>query len=120
VDIDDQYRLWESDAALLAEIGRTLFVQPTRVTVRLPAALAARALAAWQREGSGDQLPDESAAQRITRRRAATVSLIGLAVENQGLAGDKDVVIGFDAWHIGDAFDAADEAGLLIGLFSPE
>ena len=120
MDIDDQYRLWESDADLLAEIGRTLFVQPTRVTVRLPGLLAARALAAWQRDESGDKLPDESVAQRMTRRRAGAVGLIGLAVENTGLAVDGDVVISLDAWSIGDAFDAADEAGLLIGLFPPE
>jgi len=120
VDLEDEYRLWENDANLLAEVGRVLFVQPTRIAVRLPRTLAERALAAWQRDDSTGGPSDASLAQGIVRQRAASVALIGLAIKNEGLAGDDDVVVTLDAREIGDALEAADEAGLLNGLAAPE
>ena len=41
---EDIYRVWDEDAELHAQVGRHLFEQPTRVTVRLPRQMAAAAV----------------------------------------------------------------------------
>jgi hypothetical protein len=117
----DDYVVWEADSEILAEIGRCLFTQDLRVTVRLPAELAAKALARWQREVSdAPQLAEESHAQRIVRHRAGTLGLIGLSIESRGSASNgDDLVLDLDAWYIGLALEAADDSGLLDGLSPP-
>ncbi len=113
--------VWEADGEILAEIGRCLFAQNLRVTVRLPADLAAKALARWQREVSdAPQLAEESHAERTVRHRAGTLGLIGLSIESRGSADNgDDLVVDLDAWYIGLALEAADDSGLLDGLFPP-
>jgi hypothetical protein len=46
----DSYAVWAADAEILAEIGRQVSSQLTKVTVRLPKVLADQALASWRRE----------------------------------------------------------------------
>ena len=76
--------------------------------------LSNEALAAWQRDGYTGDLPDrETAEQRSARSRAATLSLIGLSVEDRGVVDGEDVVVELDAWFIGHALAAADDDGLL-------
>jgi hypothetical protein len=77
----DDYERGQADGESLAEIGRCLFTQDLRVTVRLPAELAAQALASWQREES-DAAPRaaESPAERTVRHRAGTLGLIGISM----------------------------------------
>jgi hypothetical protein len=116
----DDYMLWQADGEILAEIGRCLFTQDLRVKVRLPADLAAKALASWQRdESDAPQLAEETDAQRIVRHRAGMLGLIGLSIESESSVHDGDVVLDLDAWFIGSALEAADESGLLEGLLPP-
>ena len=114
MDSDEAYRIWAADAALLSEIGRALGQQPVEITVRLPKALADRALASWQRDVVDVPLPDaETPAQRTTRHRAGTTGLIGLSVEQNGIAEGDEVSVRLDAWFIGNALEAADDDGVL-------
>jgi len=95
----NNYALWQADGEVLAEIGRSLFMQDLRITVRLPAGLAAQALASWQREESNAPLAtDESHAQRIVRHRGASLALIGLSIESESSVDGGDVVLDLDAW----------------------
>jgi hypothetical protein len=116
----DDYTRWQADGEILAEIGRCLFTQDLRVKVRLPAALAAKALATWQRdESETPQLAGETHDQRTARHRAGMLGLIGLSIESESSVSDGDVVLDLDAWFIGSALEAADESGRLEGLLPP-
>jgi hypothetical protein len=117
---DDPYRTWANDADTLAKIGRHLFGQPLRVSVRLPRSLANEALAAWQRDDDDDPLPDETQQQEQARHRAGTLGLIGLSIENGGLIQGDEVVVGLDAWNIGTALDTAEQGGTLDGITPPQ
>lgn len=120
--VDDfAYGVWEGDALLLAEIGRSLFAQDLRVRVRLPSALAASALGAWERDDPSDGLlGDETPEQRSVRRQAGNLALIGLAVEQRSGESDEGwTVVEVDAWQIGAALDAAEERDLLAGIAPP-
>ena len=118
---DPDYAIWRDDAELLAEIGRCLFVQDLRVSVRLPASLATRALAAWERDDPENEIPeDENPSERTVRHQAGSLALIGLAIENRSGASDADhVTVELDAWQIGAALDAADERQLLNDVRPP-
>jgi len=113
------YDAWASDAALLAEIGGALFPQETRVRVRLPRSLAERAVMSWDREDFEGDLPPETLERRVVRHRAGFAALIGLAIEECGQTEGEEVVVELDAWEIGAAFEAADEAGLLSEVKAP-
>lgn len=116
MDSEADYRVWAEDAQTLAEIGRHLFLQPTRISVRLPRALAERAVAAWQRNEDTGALAPETAKERETRHRAGTLSLIGVSIEERAVAQGDEVVVEVDAWYIGEALEAANDAGLLDGI----
>jgi hypothetical protein len=47
------------------------------------------------------------------------LALIGLSVETTGVLDGDDVVVDADAWCVGDALGAADDAGLLVGMVPP-
>ncbi len=114
------YRQWEQDAEILAEIGRHLFPQDLKITVRLSKDLADRGLAAWSRDEEGETLPpDETPEQRQARHRAGELGLIGLSVETNGVPDGDDVVVQLEAWGIGAALAVADEVGLLTDLKPP-
>jgi hypothetical protein len=110
---DERYERWHEDARVLAEVGRQLSTQPTRVQVRLSRALAAAARSAWERDAEERPLPAETAEQRQFRHRAGTLGLIGLCIENGGSDDGDEVVVELDAWEIGLALEAADDAGFL-------
>ncbi len=82
-----------TDAVVLGRLGDVWGeVELPRVTVALPADLAAAAVEAWERH---DPTPppdhDESPAQHLARRRAEALALIGGAVAERGRP-DGDVV----------------------------
>jgi hypothetical protein len=106
---------WNNDAGALAQIGAALFPQPTRVTVKVPAELAEAAVTAWNREDiDEDSDREETAEEATTRARAGSFALIGAAVESRGEpTDDGHVTVDLDAWFIGHALDAADDAGLV-------
>ena len=109
MDTDRQLR-YRQDAKLLGEIGAVLVqADIPRFEVRLPRALAEKALAAWQREIDEAPLDPESYEQRAQRHRAATLALIGLSIQNSGRWEDEHVVVDLSANLIGVAVDAADD-----------
>lgn len=118
--LEADYAQWADDTAVLAEVGRALFSQETRLPVRLPADLAAAAVAAWDRDDSGTELPEvESAEQLRVREGAGHLALIGLAVSERGRRDGDDWLVEMQAWDIGAAFDAAEAAGRLDGIDPP-
>jgi hypothetical protein len=107
---------WTDDATALAQIGAALFAQSTRLKVRVPRELAEAALAAWTREDIESESDEqrETHDQAITRARAGSFALIGAAIEKRGEPADDDhVTVDLDAWFVGHALDAADDAGLI-------
>lgn len=110
---EERYERWRDDARILAEVGRQLSTQPTRVQVRLSRSLAAAARSAWERDADERPLPTETAEQRRVRHGAGTLGLIGLCIENGSSDDGDEVVVELDAWDIGLALEAADDAGLL-------
>lgn len=70
-------------------------------------------MAAWERDDSGGELVSENPQQRAIRHRAATLALIGLTVQEDGVAEGDEVAVELDAWYIGHALDAAEDDGLL-------
>jgi len=110
---DDAYKQWLVDGGVLAQIGAEFAKQATGVEVRLPRALADLAVASWQRDDELEDLDAESTDQRAIRCRAAALSLIGATLEVAGQPDGDEVVVRLDAWFVGDALNAADDAGLL-------
>lgn len=116
---EDPSVLWAQDAQLLAEVGRHLFDQDTRVQVRLPRAMAAAAVARWEGDGDDRPLAPATDVQRAVRHQAGTLGLIGLCVQNSGVEDGNDIVVDMPSWYIGLALEAAGDAGL-IGPPGPE
>ncbi|GAA2839445.1 hypothetical protein [Kribbella solani] len=102
---------YADEARVLGEIGtafRAAELPPLRVTV--PAALAARAVAAWERDDEGAVPPVEDAAERVRRHRAGTLALIGLTIKERGqLDAAGNTVVDLSPELIGVAMDAADK-----------
>jgi hypothetical protein len=73
--VTPEYERYAVDAAVLAEIGRAIFPQPTRLRVPLPRPLADLAVAAWAREVNDEDKvpPSEETPEQITARRRASV-----------------------------------------------
>jgi hypothetical protein len=119
-----EYERYAADAAVLGQIGRAVFPQPTSIRARLPRVLADLAAAAWARDedDAENAAPREEVPEQTTaRHQAGRLALIGLSIERAGggmPAGD-DVLVDLEAWNIGCAFDAAEDAGLLAGLRPP-
>jgi len=101
--------VYRREARLLGELGAPLVrVELPRVEVRLPRALAKRAVAAWERDDDGPAEP-ETFEQRVLRHRAATFSLIGLEISERGRWDGDEVLIALDAGLISAAVDASDD-----------
>ena len=110
VTADPRYEVWRKDADTLEDVGRALVGEARRVRVRLPRALAVAAVASWEREDPNGELPAETPEQWTVRDRAATLSLIGLSIADSGVWEGDGVVVDLDAWFIGNALQAAEEA----------
>lgn len=107
---------WKRDETVLARIGAAFFAQETEIEIRLPKSLADEAVSAWQRNDESDvELAGESAEEGIVRRRAGTLGLIGCALEDRGRLEGNDVIVKLDAWFIGDALTAAEDANMIEG-----
>jgi hypothetical protein len=120
VTIEDDYSQWAEDGLVLAQVGRALFPQRLKVQVRIPRQLADQAIASWERDDSGAHLPSpEPSEQAAIRDRGATLSLIGLSVQQGGIEDGEDVVVDLDAWYIGNALNAAEQEGLLTDVRPP-
>ena len=108
--MERNYGVWEADARLLQSMWDYLLPQSPVVQIRLPKAVAAEVLAAWQRDDGEGNLPKESLDQGVIRDQAATLALIGLAIESTGAEEGDEVVFELDAWVLGNALSAADWA----------
>lgn len=76
-----QYARYRGDAAILRAIGRVLH-EAAATTADLPPQLADAAVDAWARDECEVSALEETLEQRQARQDAATLALIGLAVEN--------------------------------------
>jgi hypothetical protein len=109
MEATDRQRLCREDARILGQIGALLAeTELPKVTVRLSSALARAAVEAWRREDE-DEPDKESAEQRVARRRAGTLALIGLALEEGGRDEGDFVLVDLSPDLIGFAVDAADD-----------
>jgi hypothetical protein len=103
-------RQYRDDAQVLGELGWSLSrAELPAVEVRLPRALGEKAVAAWDREGNEGPLDRENYEQRVLRRRAGTLGLIGLSIVERGRWGVDEVVVPLGPDLIGVAVDAADD-----------
>jgi hypothetical protein len=102
-------RLWREDALALGEVGEVWAAADLpRIEVRLPRALAERAVAAWERDDDEGLLGTETFEQRTLRHRAGTLALIGLGVTERGRWEGDEVVVELHPDVIGSAVDASD------------
>ncbi|MFE9789930.1 hypothetical protein ACFYO7_31610 [Nocardia salmonicida] len=102
-DPNTRYR---DDSKVLAAIGEWIGPRVQPVSVRLPHELAQAAVAAWNRDETGEigeQAPDQYA----LRDRAAELALIGLAVSERGRRDGEDVVVDLHATSVAAAMHAA-------------
>jgi hypothetical protein len=113
VGMDKNHEDWVADAATLHELAQELLPQSPKVQLRLPRALADRAVAVRQRDEEPVNLPQETDEQRSIRNDAGTLGLIGLSIEDTGTEDGNDVVFRLDAWILGVALESADRAGRL-------
>ena len=106
----ERQQRYRHEAGLLGEIGALLAkVDLPSTEVRLPRAVAEQALAAWQRDADERPLDPETYEQGMRRRRAATLSLIGLSIETAGRWDNDHVTVELHPQLIGEALEAADE-----------
>jgi hypothetical protein len=82
------------------------------VTVTIPKTLAEKAVQAWERDDQGEP-GDETHEEGLARTRAGTLALIGLTIQERGRWEDDHVVTELDSWYVGNALDAADDAGMI-------
>jgi hypothetical protein len=106
----DRQRQYREDALVLGELGSALFHgELPKVEVRLPRALAEKAVAAWERDDDDGPPDPEDFEQRAQRHRAATLALIGLSIVNGGRWDADDVVVELSSDFIGEAASASDD-----------
>lgn len=105
----ERQRLYRMDAEVLGQLGCVLAqVDLPNIEVRLPRDVAESAVAAWERDDT-DDIDVETFEQRVRRRRAATLALIGLSIVNAGRWEGEEVVVPLGADLIGVAVDVADD-----------
>ncbi len=104
-------KMYREEAAVLGKIGQQLLgAEMPQIEVRLPRDVAEAAVAAWERDDDESAGPiSETFEQRVVRSRAASLSLIGLAISERGRWTDDDVVVALDPVFIGKAVEAADD-----------
>ena len=96
-------------AVVLGTLGRVFSVQEMPlVEVRIPKELAERAVGSWERQRDHPRGPlvDETAEERLQRRRAWTLALVGLAIFDSAVWQDDGAVVGLSPVIIGRALDA--------------
>jgi hypothetical protein len=103
--------VYANDARVLGLIGTTFRaagLPAIRVTV--PAALAERAVAAWEHDDTSTPAGPEDTFARLQRQRAGALALIGLSITETGkLDADGNTVVELSPELVGVAMDAADD-----------
>jgi hypothetical protein len=112
VTVDASYRQWATDAAVLAEIGRSLAGLSLPVPIHLAVELADAAVAAWKRDDTNTVLAGhETEEQTETRESAANLALIGLTISETGQHDATGVSVDLDVRLVAAALAAVDAAG---------
>lgn len=109
--MNTQWRsVYQQEEAVLAEMGAALRGQQfPQIPVRIPRALAERAVTAWKREvEEGGTISKEAPEERTARHRAGTLALIGIAVDERGQRDGEDILVSLHPEQIGVALDATD------------
>ena len=108
----DEYAQWREDEGALARVGAQLFEQELRLTVRLPRILAEKAVASLgaRRQRLSWARKYRSCTFSPTRRDAGAYRSVYR--RDRPLGGQRGSRR-LDAWFIGSALDAADDAGLI-------
>ena len=94
------------DSKVLAAIGEWIAPRVQLVSVRLPLELAEAAVAAWNRDETGE-IGEETPDQYALRDRAAELALIGLAVSERGRRDGEDMLVDLHATSVAAAIHAA-------------
>jgi hypothetical protein len=105
----ERQRQSREDADVVGEIGMLLArAELLRIAVRLPLTIARAAVEAWNRVDEAE-LDPELFEQRLVRRGAAALPLIGLSIEKRGRTVGDEVVVELSPSLVGSAVDAADD-----------
>ncbi|MEU6867777.1 hypothetical protein ABZ924_31860 [Streptomyces sp. NPDC046876] len=102
----EQYVRYQQDRTVLAAVGAHLAPRISRISVRLPRAVAESAVAAWDREELG-RVGEESREEYELRDDAAELAFIGLAITSRGVWDGEEVVVDLDVAQIAAALRAA-------------
>jgi hypothetical protein len=115
-DLEKQVReRYRSDSDALIRLGVELAEQADdmpRIRVRIPRALAEDAVASWDWEEPEGYQPsaDETCEQRIERGRSATLAMIGMTIQEEGVWREVHVEVELHPWHLGVTLEASDDA----------
>ncbi len=102
----EPYTRYLEDSKVLAAIGEWIAARVQPVSVRLPLELAEAAVAAWNRDETGE-IGEETPDQYALRDRAAELALIGLAVTERGRRDGEDVAVDLHLMSVAAAIHAA-------------
>lgn len=111
-EVRDRYR---RDSAALMKLGAELVAQRDAmpsIPVSIPRVLAEMAVKSWeweQPEGY-ETFGPASPQERLERGRSATLAMIGMKIEHDGVWRDDHVEVALDPWHLGLALEASDDA----------
>ncbi|WP_433856067.1 hypothetical protein [Streptomyces kronopolitis] len=103
--VSEEYVRYRQDAQVLAEVGRQLAGQVSRVRVTLSREVAEAAVAAWERDELG-VVGEETVEEFALRDMAAELALIGSAVTERGVPKDGQVVVDLGVVQVGAALQA--------------
>lgn len=107
--MSERYAEYGADSRTLGETGAiALTLEIPTVEIRLPRSLADKALAAWQRVDEEALPADETPEQRRLRDDAATLALIGAAIEAESCQDGEFVIVRIAATVLSRAIDVAD------------
>ena len=97
-------------AEVFGELG-ALFAQMKfpRIEVRIPRPIAEFAVHAWERDFESAGESQESFEERVHRRRAGNLALIGLAITERGHWDKEGVAVTLEPVLIGAAVEAVEE-----------
>ena len=103
--------MYREEAAVLGKIGQVLLgAEMPQIEVRLTRDVAEAAVSACERDYDESAGPiNETFEQRVIRSRAASLSLIGLAISERGRWTEDQVVVALAPVFIGNAIEAADD-----------
>jgi hypothetical protein len=114
MQVSEEYVQYRQDSQVLAEVGRQLAGQVSRLRVTLSREAAEAAVAAWNRDELG-VVGEETVEEFELRDMAAELALIGSAVTQRGVWEDDQVIVDLGAVQVGAALQAVAQVRQLDG-----